>query len=156
MPIGRMVKVKKLYEDAEIPTYAKKGDAGADLYSYDDVYLMPGTWALVRTGIAIAMPPAWVGLVHPRSGLAAKKGVTVLNAPGTVDSGYRGEVLVNLVNHSSAPVAIAKGDRIAQIVFQQYEQADFLEVEELDETERGIGGHGSTGDARLGVVDGQV
>lgn len=154
--IGRMVKIKKLYADAELPTYAKKGDAGADLYSYDDIYLMPGKWSLVRTGIAIAMPPSWVGLLHPRSGLAAKKGVTVLNAPGTVDSGYRGEVLVNLVNHSSAPVSIAKGDRIAQIVFQQFEQADFLEVQELDVTERGEGGHGSTGEARLGVEDGTI
>lgn len=156
MTIGRMVKIKKLYPDAEIPTYAKKGDAGADLYSYDDVYLMPGTWALVRTGVAIAMPPSWVGLVHPRSGLASKKGVTVLNAPGTVDSGYRGEVLVNLINHSAQPVSISKGDRIAQIVFQQYEQADFLEVQELDLTERGTGGHGSTDEARLGEEDGTI
>ncbi len=156
MTIGRMVKIKKLYSDATIPTYAKKGDAGADLYSYDDIYLMPGTWALVRTGVAIAMPPAWVGLVHPRSGLAAKKGVTVLNSPGTVDSGYRGEVMVNLVNHSAQPVSIAKGDRIAQIVFQQYEQADFLEVQELDVTERGTDGHGSTDNAQPGVEDGSI
>jgi dUTP pyrophosphatase len=143
--IGRMVKIKKIWEDAIIPTYAKKGDAGADLYSHEDVIIEPKSWSLVHTGIAIAMPSGWVGLVHPRSGLAFSKGVTVLNAPGTVDSGYRGEIKVNLINHSSVPAIISKGDRIAQIVFQQYEQADFLEVDELDPSERGANGHGSTG-----------
>jgi dUTP diphosphatase len=145
MPYGRMVKLKKLYSDAIIPTYAKKGDAGADLYSYQDAYLMPGAWGLISTGISIAMPPSWVGLIHPRSGLSAKKGVTVLNAPGTVDSGYRGEIKVNLINLGVEPLSISKGDRIAQIMFQVFEQADFLEVDELDTTERGDGGHGSTG-----------
>lgn len=154
MTIGRMVKIRKLHPDAVIPTYAKKGDAGADLYANVDTYIMPGEWSLIGTGIAIAMPPGWVGLIHPRSGMAAKLGVTVLNAPGTVDSGYRGEVLVNLINHSTVPVAISKGDRIAQIVFQQHEQADFLEVEELDNTDRGEGGHGST--AGIGAIDGTI
>lgn len=142
---GNMVKVKKLYEDASVPTYSHKGDAGADLYSYEDLQILPGEHKLISTGISIAMPPTWVGLVHPRSGLAAKKSVTVLNAPGTVDSGYRGEVMVNLVNHGSETVSIAKGDRIAQIVFQRYEQADFLIVDELESSSRGANGHGSTG-----------
>lgn len=146
MSMGRMVKIKKLYDDAAIPTYARKGDAGADLYAYHVMYLLPHSWALVGTGVSIAMPPSWVGLIHPRSGLAAKRGITVLNAPGTIDSGYRGEIMVNLINHSDIPVRIAKGDRIAQVVFQQFEQADFLEVDELEESERGASGHGSTGD----------
>lgn len=143
--IGKMVKVKKLYEDAIIPRYAHEGDAGADLYSYEDYILQPGQHRLISTGIAIAMPVAWVGLVHPRSGLAAKYGVTVLNSPGTVDCGYRGEIKVNLINHGSAPFRITEGDRIAQIVFQRYEQADFFEVEDLSVTDRGENGHGSTG-----------
>lgn len=142
---GNMIKIKKLNPDAILPTYAKKGDAGADLYSMDTVEIRPFQRMLVSTGIAIAMPPSWVGLVHPRSGLAHKAGVTVLNAPGTVDSGYRGEVKVNLINLGNSPVVINKGDRIAQIVFQRFEQGDFLEVDELDSTDRGEGGHGSTG-----------
>jgi dUTP pyrophosphatase len=141
-----MIKIKKVYEDAIIPQYAKKGDAGADLYAHHDMHILPGGWALVGTGVAIALPPSWVGLIHPRSGLAAKKGLTVLNAPGTIDSGYRGEIRVNLINHSAFSVKVSKGDRIAQIAFQQFEQADFLEVDELDESERGDSGHGSTGD----------
>jgi dUTP pyrophosphatase len=139
------VQIKKLYPDSIIPTYAKPGDAGADLYSHDNVLLMPESWALISTGIAISMPSSYVGLVHPRSGLAAKNAITVLNAPGTVDSGYRGEVFVNLINHSASPIQISKGDRIAQIVFQQFSQANFVQVAELDTSERGSGGHGSTG-----------
>lgn len=144
-PIGKMVKVKKLYTDARFPAYAHKGDAGADLYSYKDIILGPGQSKLIPTGICIAMPSGWVGLIHPRSGLAAKYQVTVLNAPGTVDSEYRGEIQVNLINHSKNPFVINKGDRIAQIVFQRYEQADFFEVTDLTVTERGDNGHGSTG-----------
>lgn len=151
MTVGRMVKIKKIWDDAIIPTYAKMGDAGADLYSNEDLTIKPGNWTLVGTGISIAMPPGWVGLIHPRSGLAFSRGLTVLNAPGTVDSGYRGEIKVNLINHSSDLALIFKGDRIAQIVFQQYEQADFLEVDELDATERGLSGHGSTGGFNVGV-----
>lgn len=143
--MGRSVKVKKLYSDAIIPTYAHKGDAGADLHAYEDVVIEPGKWFLVSTGISIAMPIGWVGLIHPRSGLAWRRGVTVLNAPGTIDSGYRGEIKVNLISHGSVPFYIYKGDRIAQIVFQRYEQADFFEVNDLEVTERGEGGHGSTG-----------
>lgn len=148
-----MVKVKRLYPDAMLPTYSKKGDAGADLYSYEDVEIAPRQHNLVSTGICIAMPASWVGLVHPRSGMAAKLGVTVLNSPGTVDSGYRGEVKVNLINHSDRTVFIKKGDRIAQIVFQRFEQADFLIVDELDITDRGDGGYGSTGGFYYGEIE---
>ena len=127
-------------------TYAHEGDAGADLHAAADVELKPGERALVPTGVAIALPWGYVGLVHPRSGLAAKLGVTVLNAPGTVDAGYRGEILVNLVNHDPrTPALIRRGDRIAQLVVQRVERADFVEVAQLPASARGAGGHGSTG-----------
>jgi dUTP pyrophosphatase len=110
------------------------------------VEIAPGARTLVRTGVAIALPEGYVGLVHPRSGLAARLGVTVLNAPGTVDAGYRGEILVNLVNHDPDAVAkIARGDRIAQLVVQRVERAHFDVVDELPDSNRGAGGHGSTG-----------
>jgi dUTP pyrophosphatase len=128
------------------PTYAHDGDAGADLYAAVDVELAPGARALVPTGVAIELPPGYVGLVHPRSGLAHRLGVTVLNAPGTVDAGYRGEIKVNLINHDPVATArIARGDRIAQLVVQRVERADFHLVEELSGSPRGTGGHGSTG-----------
>jgi len=149
---GNMVKIKKLYPEAIIPNYSYKGDAGADLYSFEAAELMPGAWHLFATGIAIAMPVGWVGLVQPRSGLAAQNAVTLLNSPGTIDSGYRGQIFVNLINLGSVPVNIAKGDRIAQIVFQRHEQASFLEVDELDSTERGESGHGSTGGLTSGAI----
>jgi len=142
------VRVAVLRLDAGLPPpgYAHDGDAGADLYAAEPVDLAPGARALVRTGIAIALPAGYVGLVHPRSGLASRLGVTVLNAPGTVDAGYRGEILVNLVNHDPLATAhIARGDRIAQLVVQRVERADFHVVEELSDTSRGAGGHGSTG-----------
>src|SRR5690606_14251261 len=111
-----------------------------------EVELAPGERALVPTGVAIALPPGYVGLVHPRSGLAARLGVTVLNAPGTVDAGYRGEIMVILVYHDRTnSVKIARGDRIAQLVIQRVEEAEFEEVEELPPSRRGAGGHGSTG-----------
>ncbi len=129
-----------------MPSYAHAGDAGADLYAAVDVSLAPGQRVLVPTGVAIALPQGYVGLVHPRSGLAHRLGVTILNAPGTVDSGYRGEILVNLVNHDPDTTAtITRGDRIAQLVVQRVERADFVCVEELSDSSRGIGGHGSTG-----------
>jgi dUTP pyrophosphatase len=129
-----------------MPAYAHPGDAGADLVAAADVELAPGERKLVPTGIAIAIPDGCVGLVHPRSGLAHRLGVTVLNAPGTVDAGYRGEVLVNLVNHDpAATVRIARGDRIAQLLVQRVERAVFRPVDELPGTARGAGGHGSTG-----------
>jgi dUTP pyrophosphatase len=140
------VAVTRLDPQLPMPSYAHDGDAGADLYAAVDVELKPGERALVRTGVAIALPPGFVGLVHPRSGLAAKLGVTVLNAPGTVDAGYRGEILVNLINHDpSQPAVIHRGDRIAQLVVQRVERADFREVTQLPPSARGSGGHGSTG-----------
>ena len=140
------VAVQRLDPDLPMPAYAHAGDAGADLFAAVDVALPPGGRALVRTGVAIALPEGYVGLVHPRSGLAHRLGVTVLNAPGTVDAGYRGEILVNLVNHDPAETAtIARGDRIAQLVVQRVERADFECVDELSDSSRGIGGHGSTG-----------
>jgi dUTP pyrophosphatase len=144
--MGMDVHVRLLEPDLPLPAYAHPGDAGADLVAAQDVDLAPGERALVRTGIAIALPEGYVGLVHPRSGLAARMGVTVLNAPGTVDSGYRGEILVNLVNHDRVITAkICRGDRIAQLVIQRVERAHFHVVDHLPDTVRGAGGHGSTG-----------
>jgi dUTP pyrophosphatase len=140
------VAVRLLDPDLPMPAYAHAGDAGADLCAAVDVRLAPGERTLVPTGVAVELPTGYVGLVHPRSGLAARLGVTVLNAPGTVDAGYRGEILVNLVNHDPGAVAtIARGDRIAQLVVQRVERADFHRVAELSGTPRGAGGHGSTG-----------
>jgi dUTP pyrophosphatase len=138
--------VKRLDPDLPLPAYAHPGDAGADLVAAEDVDLAPGERALVRTGVAIALPPGYVGLVHPRSGLAVRLGVTVLNAPGTVDAGYRGEILVNLINHDRVTTAkISRGDRIAQLVVQRVERVHFDIVDELPDSARGTGGHGSTG-----------
>ncbi|MEV4499886.1 dUTP diphosphatase [Micromonospora arborensis] len=140
------VPVQLLDSELPLPTYAHPGDAGADLVAAADVELPPGGRALVPTGVAIALPEGYVGLVHPRSGLAARLGVTVLNAPGTVDAGYRGEILVNLINHDrDMPAKISRGDRIAQLVIQQVARARFEPVAELAASRRGTGGHGSTG-----------
>ncbi len=149
------VLVRRLDPDLPLPSYAHPGDAGADLVAAEEVEIPPGERRLVRTGIAIALPDGYVGLVHPRSGLAARLGVTVLNAPGTVDAGYRGEILVNLVNHDRfAPAKISRGDRIAQLVVQRVERAEFRPVDELPASERGEGGHGSTGGhAALATAD---
>jgi dUTP pyrophosphatase len=128
------------------PSYAHPGDAGADLRAATDVTLGPGERAVVRTGVAIALPEGYVGLVHPRSGLAARHGVTVVNAPVTVDAGYRGEIMVTLLNTDRHdPVVLSRGDRIAQLVVQRVERARFVEVEWLPESLRGTGGLGSTG-----------
>lgn len=127
------------------PSYAKPGDAGADLRSTETLILEPGKRALVKTGVKIAMPDGYVGLVHPRSGLAAKHGITVLNTPGTVDAGYRGELMVTLINLSDEDFQITRGDRIAQLVFQRVERATFHPVQELPESSRGDSGFGSTG-----------
>lgn len=140
------VPIRLVAPDLPTPAYAHPGDAGADLVAACEVELAPGERALVPTGVAIALPPGHVGLVHPRSGLAARLGVTVLNAPGTVDAGYRGEILVNLVNHDREKTAkVSRGDRIAQLVIQRVEHAVFDLVDELPDTSRGTGGHGSTG-----------
>ena len=127
------------------PVYAKPGDAGADLKSTETLELPAGERALVKTGVRIAMPEGYVALVHPRSGLAAKHGITVLNTPGTVDAGYRGEILVTLYNSSSETFHIERGDRIAQIVFQEVERASFHPVASLPESSRGDSGFGSSG-----------
>ena len=128
------------------PAYAHPGDAGADLRSAESFVLQPGERRLVCTGVALALPDGYVGLVHPRSGLAARHGVGIVNAPGTVDAGYRGEVKVCLVNTDrSAPVRIARGDRIAQLVVQRVSRAAFVAVSQLPGSARGTGGYGSTG-----------
>jgi len=140
------IPIRRLDPELPLPAYAHPGDAGADLFAAEDTELAPGARAAVRTGVAVAIPEGYAGLVHPRSGLAARLGVTVLNAPGTVDAGYRGEILVILINHDPAnTVKISRGDRIAQLVVQRVERAVFLETDELDDTARGAGGHGSTG-----------
>ena len=141
-----VIQVRRLDPDLPLPAYAHPGDAGADLVAAEEVEIAPGARAKVRTGLAIALPEGYVGLVHPRSGLAARLGVTVLNAPGTVDAGYRGEILVILINHDPVnTVKISRGDRIAQLVVQRVERAVFHVVDTLDDTSRGAGGHGSTG-----------
>lgn len=127
------------------PEYAHPGDAGADLRAFEAITLEPGDRALVATGIRIALPDGFVGLVHPRSGLAAKHGVTVLNTPGTIDAGYRGEVKVILANLGREPFSVEPGDRIAQLVVQRVERAEFIRVEQLPGSDRGEGGFGSTG-----------
>ncbi|WP_067504826.1 dUTP diphosphatase [Actinoplanes sp. TFC3] len=140
------IQVRLLDPDLPLPAYAHPGDAGADLYAAESVRIAPGERVPVRTGLAIALPDGYVGLVHPRSGLAARLGVTVLNAPGTVDAGYRGEILVVLINHDRhSTVEITRGDRIAQLVVQRVERAVFHVVDELPGTSRGAGRHGSTG-----------
>lgn len=139
------VEVLIVAEDGFAPTYAKPGDAGADLRSTEDLTLPAGSRALVRTGVKIALPNGFVGLVHPRSGLAAKHGITVLNTPGTVDAGYRGEIMVTLFNSSKDDFKIQRGDRIAQLVIQQVELARFVPVAELPGSERGESGFGSSG-----------
>lgn len=140
-----MVDVLIVAEPGFEPSYAKPGDAGADLRSISDLVLQAGKRALVGTGVRIAMPDGYVGLVHPRSGLAAKHGITVLNTPGTVDAGYRGEIMVTLLNTSDEDFTISRGDRIAQLVFQKVERASFHAVSELPESDRGESGFGSSG-----------
>jgi dUTP pyrophosphatase len=139
------VLVKRLDPDLPLPVYAQAGDAGLDLPAADRVTLAPGARALVPTGIAVAIPPGYAGFVLPRSGLALRQGVTILNAPGLVDAGYRGEIKVLLVNHDTAPVTFQRGERIAQLVIQRVERAQLAPVAELPPSERGPGGFGSTG-----------
>jgi dUTP pyrophosphatase len=134
--------------DAElgVPQAAHDGDAGLDLCARTDVLVPPGARTLMPTGVALALPPGCVGLVHPRSGLAVRTGLTVLNAPGTVDAGYRGEIMVCLVNHDpSTPVRVRRGDRIAQLVVQRVERVQLVPVDELPASPRGARGHGSSG-----------
>jgi dUTP pyrophosphatase len=140
------ISLRRLHPDAVVPSYAHPGDAGADLCTTVDVRLSPGERALLPTGLAMALPEGYVALVHPRSGLAARCGLSIVNTPGTVDAGYRGEVKVLLINlDPREDVVLAKGDRIAQLVVQRVEQARFVEVETLPGSSRGEGGYGSTG-----------
>ena len=138
--------VQRLDASAPLPAYARDGDAGLDLHAAHDVTLEPGGRALVGTGLAIALPPGCAGFVVPRSGLALKHGVSILNTPGLIDAGYRGELKVLLVNHDPATaVTLKRGERIAQLVIQPVERAELVLVDELPPSDRGTGGFGSTG-----------
>ncbi|HJV98772.1 MAG TPA: dUTP diphosphatase [Arthrobacter sp.] len=140
------VQLKMLDAGLEAPSYAHPGDAGADLRARVDVVLRPGERKLVPTGVSISLPDGFVALIHPRSGLATKHGLTIVNAPGTVDAGYRGEISVTLLNtDTTQDIELRRGDRIAQMVIQRVEYAQFVRVDELDGSVRGAGGFGSTG-----------
>ncbi len=140
------VLITRLAPDLPLPAYSHPGDAGVDLMAASDVELGPGQRRLVPTGIAVALPEGYAAFVHPRSGIAARFGVGIVNAPGTVDAGYRGEIAVLLVNHDrSATVRLRRGDRIAQLVVQRVERVRFHEVQLLPGSARGEGGYGSTG-----------
>jgi dUTP pyrophosphatase len=140
------IPLKKLDPSIEAPQAQNRGDAGYDLRSTEDVVIEPGERALVGTGIALAIPEGYAGFVQPRSGLAIKHGITALNSPGLIDSGYRDEIKVILINHDPREAfEIKKGDRIAQLVIQRYESVDFVETDNLEDSERGLGGFGSTG-----------
>ena len=140
------VLITRLDPSVPLPSYAKPGDAGADLTTRIDFTLKPGERLLVPTGISIALPRGYVALVHPRSGLAIKNGISLVNTPGTVDAAYRGELACILINHDlSNEVSFKKGDRIAQLVIQKVEEANFVEVDSLPGSDRGSGGFGSTG-----------
>lgn len=140
------ISIRRLDPDLPMPVYAHPGDAGADLHSAVDLTLDPGERVLVPTGVALALPEGYVALVHPRSGLAARHGISIVNAPGTIDAGYRGEVRVCLVNHDRVePYVVRRGDRIAQLVIQRFETATFTEAADLPGSPRGKGGYGSTG-----------
>lgn len=140
------VLITRLDQELPLLSYAKAGDAGTDLFSRVDLELKPMERALVPTGIAIALPPGFAGFIHPRSGRAAKEGLSMVNAPGTIDSGYRGEIQVILINlDKEKSITIKRGERIAQLVIQEVSQAEFVEVEQLPGTSRGEAGFGSTG-----------
>ncbi len=140
------VLIKRIDPELPLPSYAHPGDVGADLLSAVEVTLQPGERTLVPTGIAVALPDGYAGFVHPRSGLAARSGLSIVNSPGTVDAGYRGEIKVLLVNlDPAAAVTLRRGDRIAQLLFQRVEHARFVEVDALPGSARGGGGYGSTG-----------
>jgi dUTP pyrophosphatase len=142
------VLVQRLDPGVPLPRYALPGDAGADVATTVDVRLDPGQRAVVPTGLALALPEGFAAFVHPRSGLAARAGMGLVNAPGTIDAGYRGEVKVIVVNHDPVnPIVLRRGDRIAQLVLQRVERAEFVEVTTLPPSARGSGGHGSTGGA---------
>ena len=149
------VLITRLDPDVPLPSYARQDDAGADLVCAEDVDLAPGQRAVVGTGIAIALPAGYAAFVHPRSGLAVRHGVTLVNAPGTIDAGYRGEIRVVLLNTDPAtPVSFRRGDRIAQLVVQRVERAAFREVAALPDSARGDNGFGSTGGHADGLAAG--
>ena len=139
------LRFRRIHPDAALPSYAHEGDAGMDVRSIEELELAPGARALVHTGLVMMLPPGWEAQVRPRSGLALKHGVTVLNTPGTIDAGYRGEVGVILANFGDRPFKVSKGDKVAQVVVAPVTRAEIVETSELDETERGAGGFGSTG-----------
>jgi dUTP pyrophosphatase len=142
------VLVQRLDTELPLPVYALPGDAGADIVAAENLTLAPGERAVLPTGLAIALPDGYAAFVHPRSGLAARAGLGLVNAPGTIDAGYRGEIKVIVINHDRAmPLHLARGERVAQLVFQRVERAAFVEVAELPPSDRGAGGHGSTGGA---------
>ena len=141
-----VIQTRRLDPSLPLPTYAHPGDAGADLVSRVDVTIAPGQRVLVPTGLAIALPEGYAAFTHPRSGLAARHGITIVNAPGTIDEGYRGEILVNLANlDPTDPFEVRRGDRIAQLVVQRVAEATFQEVDSLSESSRGETGHGASG-----------
>ncbi len=141
-----VIQARRLDPSLPLPAYAHPGDAGADLVSRVDVTLAPGQRVLVPTGLTIALPEGYAAFTHPRSGLAARHGITIVNAPGTVDAGYRGEILVNLVNlDPQEPFEVRRGDRIAQLVVQRVAAVEFVEVDSLPESSRGETGHGASG-----------
>jgi dUTP pyrophosphatase len=141
-----VVSIKRLHADAWLPVFAHPTDAGADLHSIENATLQPGERAVIATGIALALPDGYAAFVQPRSGLAAKNGISMVNTPGTVDAGYRGELKVILINHDLCEAfTVQKGDRIAQLVVQKIEQPAFQEVDELSDADRGDNGFGSTG-----------
>ena len=143
---GVEVLLTRVDPSAVVPSYARRDDAGVDLSCTADVVLGPGERAVVGTGVAVALPPGYAGFVHPRSGLAARAGLSVVNTPGTIDAGYRGEIRVCLINHDPRDeLRLRRGDRIAQLVVQRVEHVRFVEVTALPTAERGAGGYGSTG-----------
>jgi dUTP pyrophosphatase len=149
-----ILKAKKLDPSAQLPCYAHPGDAGLDLHSNEDAQIAPGETRLIHTGISIQLPPNTEAQVRPRSGIAGKHGVTVLNSPGTIDEGYRGEVGVLLINHGKSTFGVTKGMRIAQMIVSPVLRVDVEEAEDLSDTHRGEGGFGSTGtDQRSGTGD---
>jgi dUTP pyrophosphatase len=142
------VLVQRLDTGVSLPVYALPGDAGADVVAARDLTLAPGERAVLPTGLAIALPPGYAAFVHPRSGLAVRAGLGLVNAPGTIDAGYRGEIKLIVINHDvHEALYLTRGERVAQLVFQRVERASFVEVAELPSSERGAGGHGSTGGA---------
>lgn len=140
------VRIKRLDPDLPLPSYAHPGDAGLDLYSAEDRTLAPHERALIGTGIAVAIPDGYAGFVQPRSGLALKRGLSLVNTPGLIDAHYRGEIKLIAINlDPSAPLTITRGEKVAQLVLQRVERAELVESDDLDQTQRGTGGFGSSG-----------